>query len=957
MKYCIHNTKYIFLGSLLVAFLLSNPSWGGKYPIQNYTSAEYKAGIQNIDFAQNRDMTLFVANNLAVLSYNGKDWERHAFRTGKKQRSLTFDEKSNRLYVGSQGDFGYFTENWEFVSLTERIAPDNRDFDEVWDVYLADSLVYFCTFQGIYVFDGDSVAVIKSDMGFFRTFQVNHKLFAQTQQGAIVEIRGTSLSPAFSPLIRDQQLAGMIAREESYILFFNSGQVEFLSTFGNQEKHPVLTGALRATYVNHVLPLSDGRIAISTQTSGLFLYDPGNGNLERLTTNEGLQSNACLITFEDFAGNLWVGLQNGIALIHRNSSMRLTNREINLQGSGYEAFETPDGTYYTTSSGIYYLPKNAKESIFLKGTEGPAYGIQEIAGKLYAGHHSGLFLLEKSKAKRLVQANGIWKVETWRTDPRYAIAGTYSGLYLFRLNAEQQLESVRKIRGFNESSRFFEIDQLGRIWVSQYYKGLYQLSLNDNLTHVDVINVSEKYELPIHEQIILGRIDNELFLATNEGMYQIDQNTGQIEKAGIFEEIIGDQAVYVFRQDRQMNIHMVAENVVGFFKRLSPSKYIFVPSSLSQLRYYLNNDLLNVSVSIRDWVLFSANEGFIQFNPDLEDRVLLEHPVVVSKVYSVFDDRILYERRPFEAKRTGSIELQISQKQKILQFEVESFQYDEVRNQQFRYLLKGFDEHFGEWTNRSIKEYTNLREGRYEFVVQTQNYMGELASSRPLYLIVRPPFYRSLWARILYILGGVVLLFGFYTFQKRKYRQRAIELDEAKKLELAEKQKKLVEIEHRKEQELLLLREEQTQRELNHLNKLLADSTMNLVVKNEFIENIQNRLGTLRQKIDNEDIRKDIFQLEKEINTTLRLQDDWKEFEHHFDQVHGEFLSRLRDQFDDLSPNDQKLCAFLRLNLTTKEIANLMNVSVRGIEIARYRLRKKLNLKTGENLSKFILEY
>ena len=132
---------------------------------------------------------------------------------------------------------------------------------------------------------------------------------------------------------------------------------------------------------------------------------------------------------------------------------------------------------------------------------------------------------------------------------------------------------------------------------------------------------------------------------------------------------------------------------------------------------------------------------------------------------------------------------------------------------------------------------------------------------------------------------------------------------------------------------------------------------MNLVVKNEFIETIKNALKEVRLKGKNLETKKALERIEREIDTTLRVQEDWEQFEHHFDQVHGDFLTRLRESFADLTPNDQKLCAFLRLNLNTKEIANLMSISLRGVEVARYRLRKKLSLKKGKNLSKFILEY
>jgi len=183
-------------------------------------------------------------------------------------------------------------------------------------------------------------------------------------------------------------------------------------------------------------------------------------------------------------------------------------------------------------------------------------------------------------------------------------------------------------------------------------------------------------------------------------------------------------------------------------------------------------------------------------------------------------------------------------------------------------------------------------------------------------------------------------------FQKIKYKRKAQAIEEAKQQELALKQ-----------QELVHLKEEKMKSELDHVNSLLAASTMNLVVKNEFMETVKEELKQVRQSGAIRKTNKVLEHLVKEIDTTLRVQEDWHQFEHHFNQVHGDFLNRIREQYTDLSPSEQKLCAFLRLNLNTKEIANLMGISSRGVEVARYRLRKKLDLTTGQNLSKFVLEY
>ncbi len=402
---------------------------------------------------------------------------------------------------------------------------------------------------------------------------------------------------------------------------------------------------------------------------------------------------------------------------------------------------------------------------------------------------------------------------------------------------------------------------------------------------------------------------------------------------------------------------MYTDNLVGFFKQISASNYAFVPSSLFQLRYSFNNDLLNISVNTADGVLFNANEGFILYRPELENRLGMEKPLIISKIMNVAGHIVLYERKPFEAKPTGIPPIVVSHRAKVLKFYLEAFQFNEVNNRQFRYFLKGFDVEYGAWTSIPTKEYTNLEEGDYEFIVQTQNHLGQIVTSMPVSLKVKPPLRRSLFAKIVYALLGIMALVMVSLWQRRRYGRKAKELELAKQKELAKKQMELVEIERQKEQELKQLEDEKMKSELEHLNNLLTVSTMNLVVKNEFMESIKEELKEVRHKGKSPETTQALEKIVVKIDSTLRLQEDWEQFEFHFDQVHGYFLKRLRQQFPDLSSNEQKLCALLRLNLNTKEIANLMGISLRGVEIARYRLRKKLGLDQRENLSKFVLEY
>jgi hypothetical protein len=944
---------------LCIIFLATSKgnTFFGKYPIQNFTPREYQAGIQNIDFAQNRDMNLFVANNLGVLSFNGSEWVTHNSGTGKKQRSLAFDGVSKRLYVGSQGEFGFFENNWEYVSLRDKIPPSYIDFDEVWDVYLDDSQVYFCTFQGVYQYDGDSINVVKNTIGFDRSFFVNGKLITQDRTGKLFEIRDGELSLFFEQKITNQVVAGIIPYEEGYMLIYNSGQIELVMTFEDVEKHTSLVTALNDTYVNHVLQMSDTRLAISTQTAGLFLYNLQDQRIEKITKEDGLQTNACLRSFQDFAGHLWIGMQNGIAIVDINSPMRLVSQDIGIEGSGYNAFEDESGSYFTTSNGIYFLDKDAKKSTFLTGTEGPAYKIEEMNGKLYAGHHTGLFQLKGGSAKRIVSTNGLWKVQQLRSNPNYAIAGTYSGLYLFEIKENDELKPIGLIDGFKESSRFFEEDQNGRIWVGQYYKGLYQIVLNEELSIEKVNKAEGQFDLPFQEQIVLSRVDNDLYVATNIGLFKLDEANDKFVKAGNFAEEVGEQPVYLFRQDNQKNIHIVAKNTVGFFKQISANNYQFVPSSLYKMRYFLNNDLLHVSESTSRGVYFSGNEGFIHYDPEMESRVISEAPIIVSSLSSIPKGEALYQHNPFEPREEELTSVQIHRGAKVIKIKTDFFDFNSIGNKRFWYRLEGFDDDYSEVFNVTTKEYSNLKEGSYKFTVKTENEFGERITSQPLTLQVEPALHRTLLAKTLYIFFGALLFIGIARLQRQRFKKKEILLEKKKKEELEKKQRVLDQIEAEKEEEVSKLEEEKLEVELRHVNNLLAASTMNLVVKNDFITTIREELKELKLKGENKETKKAMERIVKEIDTTLRIQEDWEQFEYHFDKVHGDFLNRIRSQFNDLTPSEQKLCVFLRLNLNTKEIANLLSISIRGVEVARYRLRKKLNLHKGENLSKFILEF
>jgi len=269
---------------------------------------------------------------------------------------------------------------------------------------------------------------------------------------------------------------------------------------------------------------------------------------------------------------------------------------------------------------------------------------------------------------------------------------------------------------------------------------------------------------------------------------------------------------------------------------------------------------------------------------------------------------------------------------------------------QYSHMLEGLENIWTEWDSPSMVEYSRLPAGSYNFKVKTKNATGLESPICSLVLKIKSPWYLSALAIIFYGLFLITILVAArYVFLKRlKIQKEKLEREEQEK----SKNEKLV-----AEQEMIRLKNEKLQAEVDLTNLQLSSYTMNIIKKNELLielkKTIQNhkiKAGTPQQ----DDITDKLIRL---IDNNISSADDWKKFENHFDQAHQDFLRRLKSAYPDLTPSDLKLCAYLRMNLSSKEIMPLLNISLRGVEVRRYRLRKRLNLKTEKNLIEFLMSF
>jgi DNA-binding CsgD family transcriptional regulator len=237
--------------------------------------------------------------------------------------------------------------------------------------------------------------------------------------------------------------------------------------------------------------------------------------------------------------------------------------------------------------------------------------------------------------------------------------------------------------------------------------------------------------------------------------------------------------------------------------------------------------------------------------------------------------------------------------------------------------------------------FENVSYGNYIFKVRAI-VGGEISANEATFSFnVKRPWYLSNTLMIIYTLLSLGALYLVHVVSKRNYKRQKEEL-----LVKAQKELELKDLES--SQQIIKLNNDKLRSNIDSKNRELAISTMNMIKKNDFLNTIKTELISGGDK----NISKVVKIIDKDLNNT----DDWKMFQEAFNNADKNFLKKVKEKHASLTPNDLRLCAYLRLNLSSKEIAPLFNISPRSVEVKRYRLRKKMELPHDSNLTNYILE-
>jgi hypothetical protein len=928
--------------------------------ISNYSASSYQAGIQNFDIVQDGFGRIYVANNLGLLEFDGKSWTRYGLNNTKVRSA--FLGTDGRIYVGSQADFGFLSSNEVgqliYTSLADSLAEEIRDFDETWKVFGDKNLIYFCTFKRIYIYNGDSIKALDPGKRLDISFQVENKIYTQIPGEGLFEVSAEGFEPIRSgDFFKDKRISNILSFDRnrwlittfSHGIFLYDGEVKQFSVKSDLWKNEFL--------INYSTRLKNGNIALGTQNAGLFVLDKEGYLLNHLDKNSGLMGLTINYIFEDSQMGLWLAMNNGVARVDLFSPFSVIDDRMGLEGSGYSSLKIDDVVYLGTNNGLFQL-KNGKIN-FVEGTQGQVYSVQEIRRKVILNHNNGTFLIENNRVIPLSLIQGAWILKSHPSLPDFFIQGTYTGLSLFKWK-NGNLEFVNKIKGFEESSRIMEFD--GNIlWVSHGYKGVFRIKLSEDLTEVvesKLYNSAQGF--PNDVLINVFKVENRLIFTANGGFYSYDAKGDKFFPLDEFNNLFGYGTVIAdLEQDELGNIYFIEQSRLGIIRQQSNRQMSLHYLPFNKVRRLWNDDLANVIVLDNQNILIGGKQGFIHYNPQRDLPRSSQHGIFFREIRNQGNNtHIIFSGHGSKFLETNSIEnVSFPYSQNSFFFEFRSPHFDSSDEIQYQIMLADYDEDWSAWSSDDKKEYTNLREGDYVFRVRSKTIFDDVSQPLEFQFSIKPPIYRSIAAYITYSVLILGLLFFSFKWLDRRHKNQTLRLEHEKVEALKRKDDVIESITHQSEQEIIQLKNAQLLAQIEFKNQELTSSAMNLIQKNKLLNTVKNSLKGLIVESKDLSANSELQRLIKSIDKDLQGVEDWSAFAENFDQVHGRFITRLKESFPELTQQEIKFSAYIRMNLNTKEIANLLGISVRGVEIGRYRVRKKLGLSRQENLGDFLLRF
>ena len=922
--------KYLIICILGICSTLHTQSLS---PLQSFPIEEYAGGNQNWMITQGDSKEIYVANNEGLLTFDGEKW--NLFPTNSIVRSVAYFD--GVVFTGSYMDFGYWTResNGELTyhSLVAEHDINMIEDEQFWNIFrIQDNLVFQSLNRIIFLNrSSDELKFITPEKPILKSFVVGDRLYFQLEGDGIFQYASTGISYVFGrPEFQDTEVIEIFPLADG-LRVLTSSKGFFTYRNNRLRSWSILNPNLQDELVYSGRLSRKGEYVIGTVTDGLYIISENGRTSKHFNFENGLLNNTILSIFEDRDSNFWLGLDNGINCVLTNSPLQVYYDSKGQLGTVYASIRFQDKLYVASNRGLFFRSFDNPEARFksIPGLSGQNWNLEIVNDVLFVGHDRGTFIVNGKTAIRIGAYIGAWVHRS--VNRNTILVGAYDGLHVLnRINGVWKY--AYKISGFDISSRHMEIINEREILISHEYKGVYHLTLSEDRT------VAEKVELldiRRGRHASLAKLDQTIFYLSPDGLFSFDQQAEDFLPLAISSKMFANDSYLTGKMivDQQNQIWTFFENNIALLER-----NIF-DSSFSVQKIPLHSNFRKTNLGFENigdlnngsYIIGTIN-GFMTLS--LNQYVAPSSSLFFSQI-SAYDLTQKEVNLPFDER------VKLPSAKNNIRFSFSVPYYSKLNSIQYQWFLENYHKDWVSLNDQSSVDFKNLDFGDYTFYVRAQSGQQQVGDVLSYSFAIDYPWYISIWAIFIYIL--LLFLFSLLVnnLYTSYYKKQQLKYIEETKKELALKELSNTKI-------LVEAKNEQLNQRIENKNRELAISTMSMIKKNTLLGSIKDELIQVNELSE---VKNVIRNIDKNINDN----EDWTYFEEAFNNADKDFLKKIKELHPKLTPNDLRLCAYLRLNLSSKEIASLLNISPKSVEIKRYRLRKRMNLEHKTNLIGYIL--
>lgn len=907
--------KNLYLSVVLILISLKTLGQQLVPPIQNHTSVEYDGASQNWGIAVDDRGLIYAANDEGLLSYDGQRWELFPLKNGATIRSVL--PHNGRIYTGSYREFGYWkrdlTGEMTYTSLIP-LAEVPVESEEFWEIIAFEDAIYFRSFGAIYKYQNDKIIPVKKVITNKMVVYNNSLLIAVGKEGLYyLESDGTLEPLPNQKILNGKRVLDIEVDGQNLIVGTKDRLFEFNGEYFSPFRNKALNNKLAEFEFNHIMKVDSNELILATVRNGVLHHDLKTGNTITYNRESGLQNNT-ILTMAEKEGTVWLGLDNGIDQIDLKSPIKFFTDHTGELGAVYDLTVFDDQLYAASNTGIYTVDNRGISMI--EGSQGHSWNLEILDNILYSNHNSGTLRLNDHSFIPIENRTGSFQILR-SPNANIFFIGNYTGISVYNTVSN----SISNLPGLGFPVKKILFEDPYTIWAEHANEGVYRIGLNNTYTTTtSVTRIDHLTEVGTHRSEVF-RLNDQIGFLKNKKWYRYNKFRDELE---VFDEL----------RDFK-NHNFLFEDEAGFwFTNQNDNSIIFTNFRNTEIKISYgelgkrsvkgNERMIKATDSI---YYLTLKDGFARI--DLHEMIRFRKDQTLNQPFikAVFDAKHPHNLSapptiPYPAAEQVTIHVGLSGSD----------------GAELRYNLRGSQNLKGK-IKKGILAFQNLPQGDYQLDLFALNPQGLSSDLTSLSFTVEAPWYLSLPMKALYVLLLMGTMGFIYLINNRKLKKHRLILEQK------------IQEEHK--EHLERLEKKRLQDDIMLKRKELANTTMMAAKKNEVLMDIQGELNKDRENFSNQYRIKHIM---NKINQAIQNKDEWQVFETNFREVHEDFSKDLLERYPNLTGKDLKLCSYLKMNLTSKEIAPLMGKSVRGVEVHRYRLRKKMELDSQENLSAFLIK-